>query len=202
MAVWVNKSLSFWCIRFFDVPASDSITIDLCVEDDICLFIIAFCCWLGLGATITKDSICIIGITRCSKSFVLKNCVWNWELLCGCQSVEVNSTITEIRSEKKIKEITSKCYNLPMFICWFAQSHSKYAVSPLEVYTTDSQISLKRVKVEEVVLNTVRFVIFKVIYNNSIWTEIGKVSKSIATVSCLSIDNLKKWNSIKTKFIT
>lgn len=78
-----------------------------------------------------------------------------------------------------------------MIINRLSECHAENSVSPLEVYTADSQITLKRVEVEEIVFDSIWTIIFEVVDNNCVRAKIGKVCKSIVTVACLCVDDLK-----------
>jgi hypothetical protein len=47
------------------------------------------------------------------------------------------------------------CSNSPVIVCHSTQSHAEDTVSPLEVYAGNSEVTLKRVEVEIIVLDAV-----------------------------------------------
>ena len=123
--------------------------------------------------SITKKCVCIVSIRWSCKSLILQHGVRYWEFFSWCQCMEINGSVTKI-------------------ICRCSKSHSKNAISPLEVDAADSQITLKGIKMEEIVFHAIWVVIFKVIDNNCVWAKIRKVRKRILTVRFLSINDLKK----------
>lgn len=97
--VGVDKSLVLWVERFLDVPASNSITIDLRVEDDIGFVIIELSSGLRFRSTITQQGVCMIRVRWSGESFVLQNGVGNWKLFCGRQCMEVYRAITRMTTK-------------------------------------------------------------------------------------------------------
>lgn len=78
-----------------------------------------------------------------------------------------------------------------MLVGRLTESHAEDTVSPLEVDAANCQITLKWIEMEEIVLHTIRAIVFEVVNNNSIGAQIWKVSKSSIAVRWNGVDDLR-----------
>lgn len=84
-----------------------------------------------------------------------------------------------------------------MLVGGLTESHAEDAVSPLEVDAANCQITLEWIEMEEIVLHTIRSIVFKVVNNNSIGAQIWQVSKSSIAVRWNGVDDLKRMKQRK-----
>lgn len=82
IAVAINQSLILWCVRFFDVPATDGIAINLRIENDVGFVVIELSSCLRFGSSITQQCVGVVSVVWCCQSFIFQNCVGNWEFFC------------------------------------------------------------------------------------------------------------------------
>lgn len=138
----------------------------------------------------------VIISTRRRQSFVLKNFGWDYEFSGRGQSMEVQILVT-IALQR-------------------TQSHAKNAVSPLEAYTADVEITwktiwsikqpmnrqskdsfipfrykitLKRIKSEKVVADSPRIVLFPAVDDDSIRSQVGDISVSSVASPRFSVND-------------
>lgn len=170
MRIGINKSLCIRCIWTIDIPASDGILVHLRVEQYACLLVVRLGRRLSVHAAVADKFKIIIGMAAIDITLVLEHAIGDLELLGAGQRMEV--------------------YVLGVIGFQWANGQGENAIGPLEIHASHIEITLQRIKMEVIVVNTIGFVIPIGIDNDAICAQIWDICKRIIALFTFHIDHL------------